>query len=114
MSAIISSNSHQLTGMSPSHPHASAGLPDRSQVLTDVIRLIDEHKPEPVPVSEDSEFKSDLHFDSIGIMDLVADIEDHFEITIPLNDLSRMQTVGQTADHLVRLISVQHPPQVNS
>ncbi len=73
-------------------------------VLRAVISLIDEHKPEPVPVTAASEFKSDLNFDSIGIMDLVADIEDHFEVTIPLNELSRMQTVGETATRLLALI----------
>ena len=31
-------------------------------------------------------------------------IEDHFDITIPLNDLPGMQTVGDTARHLLRLI----------
>jgi acyl carrier protein len=103
-----------MMGMTSSDQQASTRLPDHAQVLADVIRLIDEHKPEPVPVTADAEYKSDLHFDSIGIMDLVADIEDHFEITIPLNDLSRMQTVGQTADHLVRLISAQRQPQVKS
>jgi acyl carrier protein len=75
-----------------------------ASVLSVVVALIDEHKPEPVEVTEASEFKSDLNFDSIGIMDLVADIEDHFEVTIPLNELSRMQTVGQTATRLLALI----------
>lgn len=85
-----------MTSRSDEHTYES--------VLNAVITLIDEHKPEPVAVTEASEFKSDLNFDSIGIMDLVADIEDHFEVTIPLNELSRMQTVGETATRLLALI----------
>ena len=72
-------------------------------VLRDTVELIERHLPEPVTVKESSEFKGDLNFDSIGIMDLIADIEDHFDVTIPLNDLPRMQTVKQTAERLLVL-----------
>lgn len=74
------------------------------KVLSETITLIDEHLDEPVEVTEASRFDSDLAFDSIQVMDLVADIEDHFDITIPLNDLPAMQTVGQTAKRLVEII----------
>jgi acyl carrier protein len=72
-------------------------------VLRDTVELIERHLPEPVVVTASSEFKGDLNFDSIGIMDLIADIEDHFDVTIPLNELPRMQTVKQTAERLLLL-----------
>lgn len=72
-------------------------------VLRDTVELIERHLPEPVAVRENSEFKGDLNFDSIGIMDLIADIEDHFDLTIPLNELPKMQTVKQTAERLLVL-----------
>jgi acyl carrier protein len=76
-------------------------------VLSQTTELIIRHLPAPVPVTPASEFKADLQFDSMGIMDLVADIEDHFDITIPLNELPRMQTVAQTAERLVALTAAR-------
>lgn len=74
-----------------------------ADVLNDTIRLITEHADDDVTVTETARFDSDLNFDSIQVMDLVADIEDHFDVTIPLNDLPQMQTVGQTAKRLLEL-----------
>jgi len=76
-------------------------------VLRDTMKLITEHADDDVTVTEGSRFDSDLNFDSIQVMDLVADIEDHFDVTIPLNDLPQMQTVGQTAKRLLELANAR-------
>lgn len=76
-------------------------------VLRDTMKLITEHADDDVTVTEGSRFDSDLNFDSIQVMDLVADIEDHFDVTIPLNDLPQMQTVGQTAKRLLELATAR-------
>jgi acyl carrier protein len=77
------------------------------QVLDEVTALIRDHLPRPVPVEPGSEFKRDLDFDSIGVMDLVGAIEDHFDITIPLNELPRMQTVEQTARRIQEMVAAR-------
>lgn len=78
--------------------------PTYESVLDDTRRLIGEHLTDPIDVEPEHRFDTDLQLGSIEVMDLVADIEDHFDITIPLNDLPGMQTVGDTARHLLRLI----------
>ena len=78
-----------------------------ADVLRDTTKLITEHADDDVMVTEDSRFDSDLNFDSIQVMDLVADIEDHFDVTIPLNDLPQMQTVSQTAKRLLELANAR-------
>ena len=35
-----------------------------------------------------------LNIDSVAAMDLIMEIEDHFEIDIPMNQVSELQTVG--------------------
>ncbi len=75
------------------------------EVLNATQELIREHLIEDVELNEDARFDSDLNFDSIQVMDLVADIEDHFDINIPLNDLPAMQTIGQTAKRLQTLVA---------
>jgi acyl carrier protein len=45
----------------------------------------------------------DLGLDSLGVMEVVADIEDKFEVTIPTETLSTVATVEDVARALVKL-----------
>ncbi len=48
-------------------------------------------------------FQHDLGLDSLGVMEVVADIEDSFDVTIPTETLSAVATVEDVARALVRL-----------
>ena len=73
-------------------------------VLEDIVGVIGQHVTD-IAVSEGSRFDSDLALTSIEVMDVVADIEDHFNINIPLNRLPEMQTVGDTAKQLTAMMA---------
>ena len=47
--------------------------------------------------------QNDLGLDSLGVMELVADIEDRFSVTIPNEVLSDMSTVEDVARALMKL-----------
>jgi acyl carrier protein len=47
--------------------------------------------------------QNDLGLDSLGVMEVVADIEDRFEVNIPTDTLSSINTVGDVAKALVKL-----------
>ena len=47
--------------------------------------------------------QNDLGLDSLGVMEVVADIEDRFEVNIPTDTLSSITTVGDVAQALVKL-----------
>jgi acyl carrier protein len=52
----------------------------------------------------DSELLADLGFDSLQVLELVGELEDHFKIAVPLNDLTHIRTVAQVVDE-VRTLS---------
>jgi acyl carrier protein len=47
--------------------------------------------------------QNDLGLDSLGVMEVVADIEDSFDVTIPTETLSHVATVEDVARVLVKL-----------
>ena len=51
-----------------------------------------------------SELLADLEFDSIQVIELVAELEDHFNVSIPLNELPRIKTVQDMTAALGRLL----------
>ena len=49
-------------------------------------------------------FANDLDFDSLTVMDLVAAIEDEFDIVLPLNMLPDLETIQQLSDAVEKII----------
>lgn len=47
--------------------------------------------------------QNDLGLDSLGVMELVADVEDRFEVSIPNEVLSDISTVEDIAKALMKL-----------
>lgn len=74
-----------------------------SDVLSELMALLEPHVP-GVRITEDSRFGADLALPSIEVMDLLNEIEDHFAVTIPLNDIPGLHTVGMTARYLTKLL----------
>ena len=54
-------------------------------------------------LTEETSFANDLELDSLTVMDLVANIEDEWDINMPLNLLPDLETVGQLADAVQKL-----------
>jgi acyl carrier protein len=53
---------------------------------------------------EDSDFVADLNFDSLKVMKLVEQVEDEYDISIPLNILPDVQTVKDFVIQLQKLV----------
>jgi len=50
---------------------------------------------------------ADLGFDSLQVLELVGEMEDHFNIAVPLNSLTHIRTVAQIAAEAQRLVAGQ-------
>lgn len=68
-----------------------------SATLETICTLIGPFNKAEVKLTEATEFAADLELDSLAVMDLVASIEDNFDITIPINILPELETLGQVA-----------------
>jgi acyl carrier protein len=79
-------------------------LSDRASIYARIIELIEPLNPKGVPLAEDTSFAADLEMDSLTVMDLVASMEDEWDITLPLNMLPDLETIGQVADAVTRLV----------
>lgn len=52
---------------------------------------------------------ADLGFDSLLVMELVGELEDHFNIAVPLNNLTHIRTVSQIVEEIRRLVTAGGP-----
>jgi acyl carrier protein len=53
------------------------------------------------PISLDSVVVEDTGLDSVSVMDFVMELEDEFDVTIPLDQLAEVRTVRDLADTVI-------------
>ena len=78
-------------------------MSDRQQILAKTLELIEPLNKKGVDVTEATRFAQDLEWDSLTVLDFVANIEDEFDVIITMNMQAEIETVGQLVDALQRL-----------
>ena len=70
------------------------------QITTEILK---KHVEGDRAIRPNDHIQNDLGLDSLGVMELVADIEDRFSVTIPNDVLTDIATVEDVAKALVKL-----------
>jgi acyl carrier protein len=78
-------------------------MPDRQQIYATTVQLIEPFNKKDAAITEATRFAQDLEWDSLTVLDFVANIEDEFDVIISMNMQAEIETVGQLVDALVRL-----------
>ena len=81
----------------------TAAAPIEEAVL-DVLKNVSRRPIEP---SLDSDLIADLGFDSLQILEVIAELEDRFDVSIPLNDVPATRTVAQVVAQVARLVEAR-------
>jgi len=85
------------------HPYfmpPPASLPIAEGVI-DVLKNVSRR---PIDPALTSDLVADLGFDSLQVLEVIAELEDRFDISIPLNDVPSTRTVAQVVDQVARLV----------
>ena len=78
-------------------------MPTYDQIVQQIIESIQTIVPQELKINEDTDLVSDLEFDSLKVMNLMEDVEDRFDISVPLNVLADIRTIKDLAIQLQRL-----------
>ena len=76
---------------------------DSADVETKIRALIAPFNKKGVDISSETTFANDLEFDSLTVMDFVAEIEDTFDIIISMNQQAEIENFGQLIDAVTKL-----------
>src|SRR5262245_52742495 len=87
----------------PCHPSSMADTAP-ARIESDVIDVLKNVSRRPIEPSLSSDLVADLGFDSLQVLELVAELEDRFAISIPLNDVPAIRTVSQVVAQVAALI----------
>ena len=73
-------------------------IEQNSKIQTRVLELLSTKIGAARPIGLDSSVVEDTGLDSVSVMDFVMELEDEFEVTIPLDRIAEVRTVGDLAD----------------
>ena len=81
----------------------SVAMVTYDETLKVTTEILKKHVEGERSIRPNDHIQNDLGLDSLGVMELVADIEDRFAVTIPNDVLSDISTVEDVAKALVKL-----------
>ncbi len=75
----------------------------RSEVVGEICHHLAPFQTGEKPIQGDTVIAKDLTIDSLAIMDMVMELEDRFDVSIPMNVVAEIHTVDQLADTILTL-----------
>ena len=79
-------------------------MTDKAEIEATVKAVIETFNKKGVAVSNDTRFAQDLEWDSLTVLDFVANVEDEFDILITMNQQAEIENVGQLVTAIEKLI----------
>lgn len=73
--------------------------------LNKLYDLIASVNKKGIELKPETTFATDLDLDSLTVMDLVADIEDEYDILLPINLLPDLESIGQVGDAVEKIVT---------
>ena len=79
-------------------------MQSKAVILDQLYELVRPYTEKPIQLREDTDLIEEVGLDSMKVMDLVMQIEDHFDISVPLNILPDVRSIGDLAQKLQNLL----------
>lgn len=75
------------------------------EIESKVLEMLSTHVPTGGPFDADTRILADTSFDSVNVMDFVLDLEDLFDVTVPLNRMADIVTVRDLTQTIGTLLA---------
>jgi acyl carrier protein len=70
-------------------------------VVAEIAVALQPFKKGDLSITATTDIAQDLNMDSLAVMDLLMELEDKFDVSIPLNMVPEIATVGQLAQTVI-------------
>ena len=80
----------------------------RDKLLPELYEIVREIVAEPPELTPETDFVKDLGLDSLAVMRMLEQVEDRFDVLVPINLIADIRTLGDFADQLVKLLAEEN------
>jgi acyl carrier protein len=71
-----------------------------TDIVFQICTLLAPFNKEGKKLSAATDIPAELNIDSVGILDFIMEVEDHFDVEIPMNVVSEIRTIGELAAYV--------------
>lgn len=68
-----------------------------AQIIETVAQLLQPFNRAGAPIDAQTDIMADLEIDSVAVLDVVMELEDRFDIAVPMDVMPKLRTVGDLA-----------------
>ncbi len=80
---------------------------DQKAIFDDVARVLSAHSHTQAPIRPETRIGADLEIDSVEIFDIVMELEDLYNISLPVEAASDIDTVQDLVSKIGQLANVR-------
>jgi len=78
-------------------------MDESDETYSRVKALVEPFNKKGVAVTPETRFQQDLEWDSLTVLNFVAEVEDEFDVLIPVNMQAEIETIGELAAALDKM-----------
>ena len=83
-------------------------MPSAAEIEEKVFQIVSEQRSaEKSELSRSTSFVNDLNADSLDTVELVMELEDAFDMTIPDEEAEKLKTVGEAIDYIKKQLETK-------
>ena len=75
----------------------------REEILAEIARMFEPFRKDDRPITLETDMARDLNLDSLTVMDLMMELEEKYDISIPLNLVPEIRSVADLAATIQRI-----------
>jgi len=75
----------------------------RDEMMQEVCHQLAPFRTDDAPIADGTVIYKDLSIDSLAVMDIILELEDRFEISIPINTVAEIHTVRELVNAMLIL-----------
>jgi acyl carrier protein len=80
-------------------------MTDTREIIPVLIELLAPFNLENKALMAATDIPAELNIDSVGVLDFIMEVEDHFDIEIPMNAVANIRTIGELATYVQSRLS---------
>jgi acyl carrier protein len=74
------------------------------EIFSEIRHLLTPYQVNGMPITGDTVICDGTTVDSLTVMDIIVDLEDRFDVSIPMKQVAEIRTVDQLADTILKQV----------
>ena len=71
-----------------------------ADIVPVLVELLKPYNPENKMLNAETDIPAELNIDSVGVLDFIMEVEDKYDIEIPMNAVANIRTIGELANYV--------------